>query len=120
MKLVLGLGSLLSTSPLWTATAFAFTPAKIRTGQISNSFLRSTETDSFAAFADSLDEDEMFDDDDDEKAGGNNSSWQQSLEMLLDPSTPASKRQIILSDLLNANDDIRSDVQNALKERKVS
>jgi hypothetical protein len=118
MKLVLALGSLLSTSSLWTATAFAFTPAKTRTGQISNSFLRSTETDSFAAFADSLDEDEMFDDDD-EKSGESNPSWQQSLEMLLDPSTPASKRQILLSDLLNANDDIKSDVQNALKERKI-
>jgi hypothetical protein len=119
MKLVLALGPLLSASSLWTATAFAFTPAKTRTGQISNSFLRSTETDSFAAFAESLDEDDMFDDDD-EKAGESKSSWQQSLEMLLDPSTPASKRQILLSDLVNANDDIRSDVQNALKERKVS
>jgi len=84
--------------------------------------LRSTETertqDSFAAFADSLDEDEMFDDD--EQVGEDeDSSWQESLEMLIDPSTPAAKRQILLSDLLNANDDIRSDVQNALKERKI-
>ena len=81
---------------------------------------KSTSTDeAFSAFADSLDEDEMFDDDMNEPNGSNDPSWQESLEMLLDPSTPAAKRQILLSDLLNANDDIRNDVQNALKERKV-
>lgn len=81
---------------------------------------KSTSTDeAFSAFADSLDEDEMFDDDMHELNGSNDPSWQESLEMLLDPSTPAAKRQILLSDLLNANDDIRNDVQNALKERKL-
>jgi len=121
MRLILCLG-LMSTSSLWTSSAFTFAPAKVKTRQISTSFLRSTETetqDSFAAFAESLDEDEMFDDDE-QVAGAKKSSWQESLEMLLDPSTPAAKRQILLSDLVNANDDIKSDVQNALKERKVS
>jgi hypothetical protein len=39
--------------------------------------------------------------------------------MLLDPNTPAAKRQILLSDLVNSNDVIRNDVQSALKDRKV-
>ena len=87
------------------------------------SFLSSTQTeteteDAFSAFADSLDEDNLFTED--EEAANASSTWQESLEKLLDPNTPAAKRQIMLSDLLNANDDIRSDVQNALKDRKVS
>eukprot|EP00554_Chaetoceros_debilis_P011096 CAMPEP_0194108314 /NCGR_PEP_ID=MMETSP0150-20130528/8044_1 /TAXON_ID=122233 /ORGANISM="Chaetoceros debilis, Strain MM31A-1" /LENGTH=447 /DNA_ID=CAMNT_0038796997 /DNA_START=68 /DNA_END=1411 /DNA_ORIENTATION=+ len=77
-----------------------------------------TETeDAFSAFADSLDEDNLFTED--EEAANASSTWQESLEKLLDPNTPAAKRQIMLSDLLNANDDIRSDVQNALKDRKI-
>uniref|UniRef100_A0A7R9ZGF5 SOUL heme-binding protein n=2 Tax=Pseudictyota dubia TaxID=2749911 RepID=A0A7R9ZGF5_9STRA len=79
-----------------------------------------TATDSdaaFSAFADSLDEDSLFDDADmteEEKA-----TWQENLEQLLDPATPLAKRQILLSDLLNANDDIRESVQSALRERKI-
>jgi len=46
-------------------------------------------------------------------------SWQESLESLLDPSTPQVKRQILLSDLLNANENIRNDVESALRERKI-
>lgn len=89
----------------------------------SSTFLSSTHTeteteDAFSAFADSLDEDNLFTED--EEAANASSTWQESLEMLLDPNTPSAKRQILLSDLLNANDDIRSDVQNALKDRKVS
>lgn len=72
----------------------------------------------FSAFADSLDEDSLFDEDDgmteEERA-----TWQENLEQLLDPTTPLTKRQILLSDLLNANDDIRESVQSALRERKI-
>mmetsp|Transcript_17647 Transcript_17647/g.25762 ORF Transcript_17647/g.25762 Transcript_17647/m.25762 type:complete len:472 (-) Transcript_17647:173-1588(-) len=76
----------------------------------------STE-DAFSAFAESLDEDELFTDDQD--ALDDSTTWQESLEMLLDPTTPSAKRQILLSDLVNANANIRSDVQEALKERKI-
>ena len=70
----------------------------------------------FAAFADSLDDDDDMFDDEDESAVP---TWQESLEELLDPSTSQGKRQLLLSDLLNSNEDIRSDVQAALMERKV-
>lgn len=91
----------------------------------SSTFLRSSkillysttesETDSaFSAFADSLDDDEIFDSDDDSET-----TWQESLEMLLDPSTPLAKRQILLSDLLNSNENIQEDVRTALQERKI-
>jgi len=70
----------------------------------------------FAAFADSLDDDDdMFDEEDELSVP----TWQESLEELLDPSTSQGKRQLLLSDLLNSNEDIRSDVQAALMERKI-
>lgn len=74
------------------------------------------ETDAaFSAFADSLeeDDDDMFSEDQPLP------TWQESLEDLLDPSTPSGKRQILLSELLNANEEIRNDVQSALVERKI-
>lgn len=46
-------------------------------------------------------------------------SWQASLEKLLDPLTPLSQRQILLSDLLNSNEEIRNSVLTALRDRKV-
>ena len=101
-------------------TAFTFTtfrPTQRQSFAINSSTKEST-ADVFSAFAESLNEDELFTDDQD--AAEDSNTWQESLEMLLDPSTPAAKRQILLSDLVNANDDIRSDVQGALKDRKVS
>jgi hypothetical protein len=47
------------------------------------------------------------------------SSWQADLERLLDPTTPAAQRQIVLSDLMNANEDIRDSVVSALRDRRV-
>ncbi len=76
------------------------------------------QDDPFSDFAESIDEDDLFDDDD-EASGDGATPWQESLEMLLDPNTPAAKRQILLSDLVNSNDVIRNDVQSALKDRKV-
>lgn len=74
-----------------------------------------SETESaFSAFADSLEDDEIFDSDDDSET-----TWQESLEMLLDPSTPLAKRQILVSDLLNANENIQVDVRAALQDRKI-
>ena len=81
----------------------------------------SSGDDAFSAFADSLDEDSLFDDDFDDGDYGADAvpTWQESLDSLLDPATPAAKRQILLSDLLNASDDIRESVQDALAKRKV-
>jgi len=100
-------------------TAFAFTTSRSTQRQsfAINSSTKESTADVFSAFAESLNEDELFTDDQD--AAEDSNTWQESLEMLLDPSTPAAKRQILLSDLVNANDDIRSDVQGALKDRKI-
>lgn len=79
-----------------------------------------TESDTesaFSAFADSLDEDSLFDEGAEDDA--EEPTWQESLDSLLDPTTPLAKRQILLSDLLNANEDIRTSVQTALSERKI-
>jgi len=75
--------------------------------------------DAFSAFADSLDEDSLFDDNDDTDDDFTEPTWQEALDSLLDPATPAAKRQIVLSDLLNASDDIRESVQDALTKRKI-
>ena len=87
----------------------------------------STETDNdaaFSAFAETLEEDELFNDADD--SVGNNkkdlyetSTWQESLEAFLDPMTPPGKKQVLLSDLVSANEEIRTDLEAALRERKV-
>ena len=47
-------------------------------------------------------------------------SWQADLERLLDPKTPVAQRQILFSNLMNANEDIQASVQAALRDRKVS
>mmetsp|Transcript_25366 Transcript_25366/g.45931 ORF Transcript_25366/g.45931 Transcript_25366/m.45931 type:complete len:480 (-) Transcript_25366:42-1481(-) len=83
-----------------------------------------TNTDAmFSAFADSLDEEtleQQFDsDDDDASSSSAKTTWQESLESLLNPTTPMSKRQIVLTDLLNANEAIQSSIQTAIKERKI-
>mmetsp|Transcript_12999 Transcript_12999/g.17873 ORF Transcript_12999/g.17873 Transcript_12999/m.17873 type:complete len:476 (-) Transcript_12999:105-1532(-) len=76
--------------------------------------------EAFSAFAESLDEDSLFNDENDDDSNfDEETTWQESLESLLDPTTPLAKRQILLSDLLNANDNIRDSVQEALKERKI-
>ena len=75
--------------------------------------------DAFSAFADSLDEESLFDSDDRSDGDELGPTWQESVDMLLDPDTPLAKRQILLSDLLNAREDVRTSVQDALAERKV-
>jgi hypothetical protein len=76
----------------------------------------------FAAFVESLEKDEPTNNefssstrDDAAKVA----TWQTSLDMLLDPSTSSTKRQILLNDLLGANEQIRESVLEALRERKV-
>lgn len=113
--------------------SFAFTPSNsavrtITTTRIASTTDRTVEAqttsssdddDVFSAFADSLDEDDLFDDKESSEDKNGTTPWQENLEMLMDPSTPVAKRQILLSDLMNANGDIRNDVQNALKDRKI-
>lgn len=89
----------------------------------------SSTTDEFAAFAASLEEEEEAEAPQTTKsstaskaktsATNKNKSWQDDLDKLLDPTTPFTKRQILLQDLLSANEDIRSAVEAALRDRKV-
>ena len=78
--------------------------------------------DAFSAFAESLDEDDLFNEDGDNSNDSDvyaQKTWQESLEELLDPTAPAAKRQILLTDLLSSNEDIRDDILAAVRERKV-
>lgn len=86
--------------------------------------------DAFSAFAESLDEDDLFNDNESRSKSNafqdsktddmyNKKTWQENVEALLDPTTPLAKRQILLTDLLNSNENIRDDVLTALRERKV-
>jgi hypothetical protein len=82
----------------------------------------------FSAFADSLD---MEDDDvvsssasstgmnQKGSISGTDKPWQVKLEELLDPATSVAQRQVLLSELLNANEKIRESVMDALTNRKV-
>mmetsp|Transcript_14787 Transcript_14787/g.21871 ORF Transcript_14787/g.21871 Transcript_14787/m.21871 type:complete len:179 (-) Transcript_14787:672-1208(-) len=107
--------SISSTS--WRIPFSAVTPLQSTT----NHKEAAPESDAaFSAFAESLDEDSLFDDENDNSGFDEQTTWQESLESLLDPTTPLAKRQILLSDLLNANENIQKSVQEALTERKVS
>jgi len=89
--------------------------------QVETSSTKDDTDAAFSAFAESLDEDDLFGSEGFSGIGvdSDSLSWQESLESLLDPSTPQVKRQILLSDLLNANENIRNDVESALRERKI-
>jgi hypothetical protein len=139
MRLVLFLKCfILPTVTLFSTAAFAFAPLWSRNHMLKNVYIRpqlskgllgasSTDTEkAFSAFAESLDEDEILNDNknSDESILGSRQKfdmpWQESLELLLDPATPTARRQILISDLLNANDDIKKDIMDAIKEKKVS
>jgi hypothetical protein len=99
---------------------------------LSSASASSSDAD-FSTFADSLDVD------DDQVAGTATSTtttakrpsnarrgtmmddkpWQAKLDELLDPMTRGAQRQILLSELLNANEKIRDSVLDALTNRKV-
>jgi hypothetical protein len=49
-----------------------------------------------------------------------NKTWQADLEKLFDPTISLSQRQILISDLMNANAEIRDSVNTAVRERKVN
>jgi hypothetical protein len=83
------------------------------------SSLRSTTEDriedEFASFAATLESPSS------DRAGTKSTkSWQTDLEQLLvDPKLSMAQRQVLISDLMNANEEIRESVTTAIRERKV-
>ena len=71
----------------------------------------------FSAFADSLEEE--IDVPSRQRVMTKEKSWQAKLEDLLDPKTNLAERQILLSELLNSNEQIQQSVMEALANRKV-
>jgi hypothetical protein len=139
LVLVIGTVWTLSTLPS-PAQAFVSSgfPCATRTSLLPKQIvLASSSTDlddDFASFADSLDQDALknqqkqkqnkvssatFPKQENRKSKPVEKSWQADLERLLDPTTSAAERQILFSDLMNANAEIRSSVEAALRERKV-
>lgn len=119
-----------------TLRSDAFTTAPISAPRSRISFLSSSKTEtegavataSTAAVEDSkdvipdfsssttpMDESSIFSGSDEDAA----TTWQENLEALLAPDTAVAKRQIVLSDLLNAAPEIQASVRTALKERKI-
>ena len=118
---------LLLNSNKSTCMAFTSPPLNPSFGtlkaQIKSSSLSSTDLDTdsdFSAFAETLDEDELFSDEGSSDEIYGTSTWQESLEAFLDPTTPPAKKQVLFSDLVSSNEEIRSSVESALRERKVS
>lgn len=70
----------------------------------------------FSSSTQPMDESSIFSGTDDDGF----TTWQENLESLLAPDTAVAKRQIVLSDLLNAAPEIQESVRTALRERKVS
>lgn len=99
-----------------SALAFSTRSFSSSTARRRSSLYADTQQDAFAAFADSLEEKEdvavVEKEVDDE-------SWQERLEMLLDPLTPLAQRQVLMSELMASNEDIRNSVKAALRDRKV-
>jgi hypothetical protein len=77
-----------------------------------STFLKSTDA-AFSAFADSLENEPEPEVEKLEK------KWQAKLEDLLDPQTNMAERQILMSELLSSNDEIRESVLDAIASRKV-
>ena len=71
----------------------------------------------FSAFAESLEEDGLFDKEDD---GGGVSTWQEKLDALLNPLTSPGQKHIFLINLVSTNKEIQQSVENALRKRTVS
>jgi len=124
----------LSSTSLMPSITVAFTNPSIVYSYVgpqhhrtNNPALFSTETNtdtnnndaSFSAFAEILEDDELFNEDDNDKNLYETSTWQESLEDFLNPMTPPGKKQILLSDLVSANGEIRTSIESALRERKL-
>lgn len=127
LALILQLSSFFCVS---TTTAFTSTSTRSSFGTHntpknhahSQQPLASTELDTdsdFSAFAETLQEDEIFSDESSNNDIYGTSTWQESLEAILNPMTSPAKKQILLSDLVSANEEIRSSLESALRERKL-
>lgn len=112
------------SAPLQANVPSLRTPTSV-TATVEKASSTAGEVPDFSASTKPLDEKELFGDDYIGADSFGESSddviqpWQESLEVLLAPNTPSAKRQIVLSDLLNAGGDIQQSVQKALKERKI-
>lgn len=104
MKLSLLTLVALSHTP-WASWAFT-APTVSRRGSSASSLCSTRSSDDLSKFAAALEEEPK--------------SWQAVMEEFLSPSTSAAKRQVLLQELLNANQEIRASLEMALKDRKVS
>jgi len=112
---------------LWAAApSSAFSPVARRPARRLTPALRSTAdtaaastSTSFDAFEadldDGADEPDYFGGAEDEEAA----TWQENLEVLLDPTTDVARRQVLLSDLVSAREEIQESVGSALQDRKI-
>jgi len=74
----------------------------------------STKEAGFSAFTNTLDEDELFVGEEDDVT-----TWKDSLDEFMNPLTPVTKKQVLLSVLIGANEEIGESVQQAFRERKI-
>lgn len=89
--------------------------AKTATDTASTDTKATTDIPDFSSSTQPTDESTIFSDSTEDVA----TTWQENLEALLAPDTAVAKRQIVLSDLLNAAPEIQESVRTALKDRKV-
>jgi hypothetical protein len=133
--------SLLAAVALTTETAGAFT-LQTRNTKNSNPFTLASTAPSddaaFSSFADSLEQDSSASTTAKASAATNKkfsgksntltpgpvvaatSTWKNDLDEILNPTTAQARRQILVSQLLTANAEIRASVEAALRDRKVS
>jgi hypothetical protein len=89
--------------------------AKTATDTASTDTKATTDIPDFSSSTQPTDESTIFSDSTDDVA----TTWQENLEALLAPDTAVAKRQIVLSDLLNAAPEIQESVRTALRDGKV-
>jgi len=123
-----------SISSSMIGNSFVIEKKRLVGGVVALTATKQTDDSDFSAFADLLEEDEATTspassasstaatatldadgiyDDEEEK------SWQKSLDELLDPTTNVADRQILLSKLVGANEEIRGSLMTALRDRKI-
>jgi len=101
-----------SFSPAYVSRpSFLSTPSALRSTTDTSS---STSFDAFESKLDEEDEPDYFSDEDDKVM-----TWQESLETFLDPNTDSAKRQVLLSDLVSAREEIRESVSAAVNDRNI-
>jgi hypothetical protein len=110
MNRIVPIALLLLTGPLLQANAWI--PSR-RIVAVPRLF--SSSTDDLTAFASTLDEE----DEAPSSTTVKGKTWKDDLDMFIDPTTPVAERQRLLQDILSANEEIRSSVEAALRDRKV-